>query len=143
MQRLDTTPRLWAMRWHVVVVLAWIAVTAVALWLEPSPSGYGTHTQLGLPPCPSRMLLGVRCFGCGLTTSFAWTVRGGFAAAFRAHALGPLMYGMFTAGAALAAAAIARGRRFQMQMVWFDRIMLGLIAALVVYGSLRMAEFLP
>ena len=53
-----------------------ISLLAIASQLEPSASGLGTHQQLGLPPCSFRMLLGIRCPGCGMTTSWAYFVRG-------------------------------------------------------------------
>ena len=39
-------------RWGLVALAVMLAaVYAVAARLEPDPKGYGTHTQLGLPPC--------------------------------------------------------------------------------------------
>jgi hypothetical protein len=52
-----------------------VAVLALARALTPSPSGLGTHTQLGLPPCGFLWLTGLPCPGCGLTTSFAHLTR--------------------------------------------------------------------
>lgn len=48
----------------------------VASHLEPNRCGYGTHQQLGLPPCSVSVLLGVRCPLCGGTTAWAHLVRG-------------------------------------------------------------------
>jgi hypothetical protein len=53
-----------------------VSLFAVASHLEPSSTGLGTHQQLGLPPCSFRLLLGIRCPGCGMTTSWAYFVRG-------------------------------------------------------------------
>ncbi|WP_146598586.1 DUF2752 domain-containing protein [Novipirellula aureliae] len=44
--------------------------------LNPSPLGLGTHQQLGLPPCTSRVLFGVRCPSCGMTTSWSLFMHG-------------------------------------------------------------------
>jgi hypothetical protein len=48
----------------------------VAARLQPAAQGLGTHHQLGLPPCTTRILWGVRCPACGMTTSWAHFVRG-------------------------------------------------------------------
>ena len=59
-----------------VIALLPITALAVARALEPSSSGLGTHHQLGLPPCSMRVLLGIRCPGCGMTTSWSHFTRG-------------------------------------------------------------------
>ncbi len=48
-----------------------LLLLGVASQLQPSDSGLGTHQQLGLPPCTLRVLTGIRCPACGMTTS--WT----------------------------------------------------------------------
>jgi hypothetical protein len=56
--------------------------------VEPAPEGHGTHTQLGLPPCPAMNWLGVPCPGCGVTTSVALAARGSVRAAFLTQPIG-------------------------------------------------------
>ncbi len=64
-------------RWTMLgLALALTAVFAVARALEPSPQGFGTHTQLGLPACQFALVTGHPCPSCGMTTAFAWFVRG-------------------------------------------------------------------
>ncbi len=63
----------------------------VATRLEPDPEGFGTHRQLGLPPCTVREALGVPCPSCGMTTSFAHFVRGQWIQAAQANAAGLLL----------------------------------------------------
>ena len=70
------------------MALGLAAVFLVARRLEPSPSGYGTHTQLGLPPCNFYWVTGIRCPSCGMTTAFSWVVRGRFDRAWRANPAG-------------------------------------------------------
>ena len=53
-----------------------VVLLIVASRLEPNASGLGTHQQLGLPPCTMRVLMGMRCPACGMTTSWAHFVRG-------------------------------------------------------------------
>ena len=67
-------------------------VLTVAAMVEPSSSGYGTHTQLGLPPCGFLLLTGSPCPGCGLTTAFAHGIRGDWALAVGANPLGLALF---------------------------------------------------
>lgn len=60
----------------VLVAVALAGVLLLARWLKPDERGYGTHEQLGLPPCAFRALTGIPCPSCGMTTSFAFVVRG-------------------------------------------------------------------
>lgn len=59
--------------------------------LEPNPRGYGTHQNLGLPPCTFRTLFKIPCPGCGMTTSFSYLMRGQIVPALRANAGGVLL----------------------------------------------------
>ncbi len=63
----------------------------VATRLEPDPAGFGTHRQLGLPPCTVREVFGVPCPSCGMTTSFSHFVRGQWIRAAQANAAGFLL----------------------------------------------------
>ena len=63
----------------------------IALLLNPDPRGFGTHQQLGLPPCTFRLLFGYPCPGCGMTTCFAHFVRGQFVEAARANLSGAVL----------------------------------------------------
>jgi len=75
----------------VAIALALAGALGLARWLEPDDRGYGTHEQLGLPPCAFRALTGIPCPSCGMTTSFAWVVRGHLRAAARTNLAGCLM----------------------------------------------------
>ena len=75
----------------VVWSLCLLAGFAVAFSLEPDPRGYGTHERLGLPSCTFRMLFGVPCPSCGITTSVAHFTRGEFVSAARANVAGLLL----------------------------------------------------
>jgi hypothetical protein len=53
-----------------------ISVFIIAAVLDPYESSglartHGTHTQLGLPPCTMKLMTGLSCPGCGMTTSFS------------------------------------------------------------------------
>ncbi len=65
-----------------------LAVMGIAIWLTPSPQGFGTHQQLGLPECTFRRLVGISCPHCGMTTSFCWFVRGAWSRSYQANPAG-------------------------------------------------------
>lgn len=81
----------WAnpVRWvALAVVIALVVPLAIARGLQPATAGLGTHQQLGLPPCSARILFGIRCPACGMTTSWAHFTRGDWVASGRANAGG-------------------------------------------------------
>lgn len=104
---------------------------AVAASLDPSPQGYGTHTQLGLHVCGFLKSTGIPCVTCGYTTSFALAANGqvlqsllnqpaagalailtamvalvsGYAL-LRGLSLRPLLYALFSPWPVLAASAV-------------------------------------
>lgn len=65
----------------------------LAVFLKPNPQGYGTHRSLGLPPCSMRVMFGIPCPSCGMTTSFSHFVRGELPSSLRANAAGTLLAG--------------------------------------------------
>lgn len=67
------------------VCLALLILAAVA---TPSPSGLGTHQTLGLQGCQFLRSTGLPCPSCGMTTSFAWFVRGNWIASFYVQPMG-------------------------------------------------------
>ncbi len=73
------------------ILLFLVAGFGVALSLDPDPRGFGTHQQLGLPPCTFRLLFGFPCPGCGMTTCFAHFVRGQFGDSVRANPAGAIL----------------------------------------------------
>lgn len=66
----------------------------VARQLQPSSTGIGTHQQLGLPPCSMRMLFGMTCPGCGMTTSWAHFTRGQWTASAATN-LGGFLFALY------------------------------------------------
>lgn len=115
----------------------WLFVTVVGICLAPSPKGHGTHTQLGLPPCPSVMVFGRPCPGCGLTTSFTATIHGHFLQAFQAHAFGPVMYILFTITALCCFYGYVTMKRFNTDSKQFSWALGALIAVFLTYGGIR------
>ena len=75
--------------WHRVLLALWslflIAGFAFAFSLVPDRRGFGTHQQLGLPPCSFRTMFGIFCPTCGGTTCFSHFVRGQWWLAIKAN----------------------------------------------------------
>ena len=92
--------RLWfepyRLPWYVRAILVALglglmSLLGIAATLRPAAKGYGTHTQLGLAPCTLTEVAGIRCPSCGMTTSWAWFVRGRWIQAVQANAGGTLV----------------------------------------------------
>lgn len=103
---------------------ALVAMTPLALAarLSPDPTGLGTHQQLGLPPCSSRLLWDMRCPACGMTTSWAHLVRGEVLESVRANP-GGMLLGLVAAGLSLVLSfSSVRGevprRRWAVALAW-------------------------
>lgn len=107
-----------------------VALLVVAACLTPNPQGYGTHQQLGLPPCSFQWLSGMRCPGCGMTTSWSHAVRGELSDAVQANAGGLLLALLAASGAVVALAMAASGRRLQLVM----NRGVGIAVAVTVFG---------
>jgi hypothetical protein len=100
----------WQRAMLVFTGLILVALLVTAAMLPPSASGMGTHQQLGLPPCSSVMIFGMRCPACGMTTSWAHLMRGQVLQAAHANT-GGLLLAMFAIVGGpwmLASAAVGR-----------------------------------
>ncbi len=87
-----TGGRIAARRWiGAAVALAAAVVLGVAAYLEPSPLGIGTHTQLGGPTCGWLVIMDIPCPTCGMTTAFAHAADGNLWAAFRTQPMGAVL----------------------------------------------------
>lgn len=76
-------------RWvALLIALACLTPFSLAVGLSPSPAGVGTHHRLGLNPCQLLQRTGLPCPSCGMTTSFAWFVRGNVFASFYVQPMG-------------------------------------------------------
>jgi len=117
----------------------WLFTTIVGAALHPDPSGHGTHTQLGLPPCPSVILFNRPCPGCGLTTSFTAFIHGDWAFAFHAHPFGPIMYLGMTVCAFLCLYGWIKGLRLDGGGPTFNRVLTVFMVLFFGFGIVRMA----
>ncbi len=144
---LDDTPRATPLGRFVWGVLGAGCATVVGLsaWLRPDPHGYGTHRQLGLPPCEFGSMTGVPCPGCGLTTSFAHMAHGHVLSGFSAHLMGPMLFLITAFVAVYAPWAIAKKR--PLSVLIDGRVSSTVLAVTSALGlltwTLRVAHVLP
>ena len=76
----------------VVVMFAAATILGLAAYLEPSPTGIGTHTQLpAMPTCGWIVTMDLPCPTCGMTTAFAHAANGNLLAALGAQPLGAVL----------------------------------------------------
>lgn len=82
----------WYTRVVLVVAATGLAVLlALAAYLQPSERGFGTHQQLGLPPCSFRVWFGFRCPSCGMTTAWSQMMHGRPIRAVQANSAGAML----------------------------------------------------
>ena len=111
--------------WGVGLAAGALALLAVAGWLRPEPGQAGTHCQLGLPPCGFYTMTGLPCPTCGMTTSFAYAVRGQALKSMHAQAGGFVLAMGTAATAVLGLMTAITGRRVCIN--WFRVSPTGLI----------------
>lgn len=114
-----------------------LGLLAVAAWLSPDPSGQGTHRQLGLPGCTMYTIIGIRCPGCGMTTSWAHTMDGDLSGALRANVAGTMLCLMAISSVPTLLWLSWRGRRSRDG--WITRVY---ITALFAILAVSMGEWL-
>ncbi|MBX7257076.1 MAG: DUF2752 domain-containing protein [Candidatus Hydrogenedentes bacterium] len=91
-------------------LLGMAGILIVARFLEADPRGYGTHEQLGFPPCLTQRFLHIPCPLCGMTTSFALMAHGKPVEAFLAQPAGALAFVAVLSGILLLAFFLITGR---------------------------------
>lgn len=128
-------PRYLGSQW--VVFVGWLLVSLTAFLLRPSVHGHGTHQQLGLPPCGSVLIFGRPCPGCGLTTSFAASVKGDLLTAWNANPFGTIFYLAFTVSAIVSAWGLWKRAKPVPDGRWFNPLVAALIVSYLLYGVWR------
>ncbi|MCH8825140.1 MAG: DUF2752 domain-containing protein [Planctomycetes bacterium] len=75
-----------------LVLLATATVLGIAAYLEPSPEGLGTHTQLyNMPDCGWMVTMDLPCITCGMTTAFSHAANGNLLASFATQPFGAVL----------------------------------------------------
>jgi hypothetical protein len=83
---------------------------ALATRLMPDSRGWGTHEQLGSTPCWAQRMWNRPCPTCGMTTAWAYAVRGDALAAVDVNSGGAVLLVATLATASWLAVAAATGR---------------------------------
>ena len=106
-----------------------LSLLVVARLLSPSQQGLGTHQQLGLPPCSMRVMFGIRCPGCGMTTSWSHFTRGQWMQSLQSNVGGFLFAIVALIVIWLSARTLNSGQlpSYRTQQ-WFTYLLLGVIA---------------
>lgn len=131
--------------WAALVFSGCAALLGTAAYLEPDAAGYGTHRQLGFGKCGMLVTTGLPCPTCGMTTAYAYTVRGRLISAFVAQPAGFLL-ALATIVAAVGSVRVIVTGRFRprwMPILTPYRLFFGLLiffvggwAFKIVYGLL-------
>jgi len=87
-------------------------VLLLARWLHADPRGFGTHEQLGFPPCLTRHYLDIPCPFCGMTTAFALMAHGRFVDAFLTQPAGAAAFVVALATCIVLIVMLVTGRTF-------------------------------
>ena len=118
----------------VLVFLVSLALISLGLWLRPDPSGAGTHTQLGLPPCGHLLATGKPCITCGCTTAFAFAAHGRIFRALWTQPFGAFFFFLCLAAALASLHAFWTGRSLILRIaLWpWARLILATLALLVL-----------
>jgi len=112
----------------------------IAAYLRPDQRHFGTHEQLGLPPCSFYFLFGVPCPTCGMTTSWALVMRGEVIDALRVNAGGAMLAALAILAAPWSLATAIRGRRFGWtpRGAWIPWIAGGILAVVLLQWGCRL-----
>lgn len=118
-----------------VILIGCVSVLGIAAKLTPNPNGYGTHTQLGMKPCGMLVVTGLPCPTCGMTTAFAYTVRGNLYRAFLAQPGGLALALISIYTSFLCIQTLITGRPPIWLLFWLTPFRLSAILLLILVGG--------
>lgn len=104
-------------------------------YLTPSPTGFETHTQLGLPPCGFFRITRIPCPTCGCTTAVTHVAHGNFLQAIVTQPFGAAVGFLALILLALGPIGIITGKwlgpePFKLSFFW-QRIVFGALGLLI------------
>ncbi|MDA8746430.1 DUF2752 domain-containing protein [Rubripirellula amarantea] len=121
-----------------IVAVIPLVLLGVSRTLVPDSDGLGTHQQLGLPPCSMRVVMGVRCPACGMTTSWAYFTRGEWRASIESNAGGFMLAILALLVCPVVLRCIWRSvYPSQAQQTWLLFALLAVLAVTIVDWSVR------
>ena len=132
----------WVRGMLVGIALGLTVLFAVAAYLNPyrtdgSARHMETHMQLGLPECTFKRVTGYPCPSCGMTTSFALTIRGDLLHGLEANSVGVVLALTLLAAVPWCFASAFYRRTLFVRSV--ERTMLVLVIGLLTLMMLRWA----
>ena len=129
-------------RWLVALVGAGLLLPfgAARYVLKPDVRGYGTHQQVGLPPCTFRAISGLPCPSCGATTAWTHLVRGEVISALQVNAGGTVLAWLVLLAVPWLWLSALRGRwvGFAPQSPIVARALIGVVLTALVHWIFRL-----
>lgn len=103
--------------------------------LEATAAGYGTHEQIGMPPCGFLRISGIPCATCGMTTAFTHAVHGRLFDALSTQPAGAMIAVAVAATAIVSGYAMAGGLSLLglWRLLWRPRVVVA--AAAIVLAA--------
>lgn len=117
-----------------VLLVPSASVLLLAGWLTPSPTGVGTHLQLGLGSCVMLSLTGFPCPMCGMTTTFSLMSHGRPLDALLNQPFGVVLYTLTVFGAAVGLGDLVLSRGFWRRTLRWIEPRESTVAALLLLG---------
>lgn len=111
------------------------ALLAVSAWLTPDPSGMGTHTQLGLPKCTMAAMTGLRCPGCGMTTSWSLVMHGDVETALATNFGGTVLCLLAIFSVPILMGIAITGRTTPLG--WFSKLAMGVVTVALAIAAVQ------
>ena len=122
-----------------IIALVCMVVLGVARYVEPEARGLGSHQQLGLQVCGFYQRTGYPCPTCGMTTAFAYVVRGQVLDALWVQPAGMLGALACIIGAAVGGYTAITGRCFERYLIGVNPVIVAMwivVIILVAWGWL-------